>query len=309
MSSAGSRRAATPGAGTPAPSSPRLPARLSTPTPRNDVEAEAGARHLSTPRDVGGGSAFGSTEGGYRDKSLREEIRGIVREELAPLDRRLLALEKVSDTNAVTVNQQREQLTMMLSTSTHELASRLNAQLADATAASQRALASSAEQLEAKVADHVDRLNAIDWAMQRQVRLLLCFSLTSLAISLTFPLTSPINFSHFLTFFYVSLGARTWRWPGRSTASLPTSASAAARPLPRQPCLRSTRTAGSACASTAPPRQASVSRARPRPLSRRRDSPRPGGSPSTDQPRSPPPRRNSSLAAFCHVFPPKTGPF
>lgn len=147
MSYAGSHRAAALGAGSPA--SPRLP-------PQDDTWREG----------LGGGAR--AEAGGFRDKSMREEIRGIVREELVPLDRRLLALEKVSDTNAVVVQQLREQLLQTVSSSTQELAARLNAQLADATAASQSALARAVEQLEAQLADHVDRLNAVDWAMQRQ---------------------------------------------------------------------------------------------------------------------------------------------
>ena len=101
-------------------------------------------------------------------KSLRDEIREIVREEIAPLDRRLLALERVSDTNAVTVQQLREQLTQTLSTRSTELDTRFGSKLADATAAAQSQLARTVEQLEVQLADHLDRLNAIDWAIQRQ---------------------------------------------------------------------------------------------------------------------------------------------
>ena len=101
-------------------------------------------------------------------KSLRDEIREIVREEIAPLDRRLLALERVSDTNAVTVQHLREQLTQTLSTRSTELETRFGSKLADAAAAAQSQLARTVEQLEVQLADHLDRLNAIDWAIQRQ---------------------------------------------------------------------------------------------------------------------------------------------
>jgi hypothetical protein len=101
-------------------------------------------------------------------KSLRDEIREIVREEIAPLDRRLLALERVSDTNAVTVQRLHEQLTATLSSRAAELEARLGSKLADATAAGQSQLARTAEQLESQLADYLDRLNAIDWAIQRQ---------------------------------------------------------------------------------------------------------------------------------------------
>jgi hypothetical protein len=101
-------------------------------------------------------------------KSLRDEIREIVREEIAPLDRRLLALERVSDTNAVTVQQLREQLTQTLSSRSSELEARFGSKLANVAAAAQSQLARTAEQLEMQLADHLDRLNAMDWAIQRQ---------------------------------------------------------------------------------------------------------------------------------------------
>jgi hypothetical protein len=99
---------------------------------------------------------------------LRDEIRGIVREEIAPLDRRLLALERVSDSNAVTVQKLREQLTQTLTSRSSELEARFGSKLADATAAAQSHLAGTVEQLEVQLADHLDRLNAMDWAIQRQ---------------------------------------------------------------------------------------------------------------------------------------------
>lgn len=135
-------------------------------------EAEGAPFGESARRSTSSAASFGAggreRVGGLPAKSLKDEIRMIVRDEIAPLDRRLLALERVSDTNAVTVQQLWERCTQTLDSRSTELETRLASRLADATATAQSQLAQTSEQLELQLADHLDRLNAIDWAIQRQ---------------------------------------------------------------------------------------------------------------------------------------------
>ena len=79
-------------------------------------------------------SALYGRQGGSSHRSLRDEIREVVREEMAALDRRLLACERVSDTNAVTVQQLREHVGQSLHSARDELEARFASQLADAVA-------------------------------------------------------------------------------------------------------------------------------------------------------------------------------
>ena len=110
-------------------------------------------------------SALYGRQGG---RSLRDEIREVVREEMAAIDRRLLACERVSDTNAVTVQQLREHVGQSLHSARDELEARFDSRLADAVALCQSQQARAVEKLEAQLADHADRLNGADWALQRQ---------------------------------------------------------------------------------------------------------------------------------------------
>ena len=110
-------------------------------------------------------SALYGRQGG---RSLRDEIREVVREEMAAIDRRLLACERVSDTNAVTVQQLREHVGQSLHSARDELEARFDSKLADSVALCQSQQARAVEKLEAQLADHADRLNGADWALQRQ---------------------------------------------------------------------------------------------------------------------------------------------
>ena len=113
-------------------------------------------------------SALYGRQGGSSHRSLRDEIREVVREEMAALDRRLLACERVSDTNAVTVQLLREHVGQSLHSARDELEAHFASRLSDAVALCQSQQARAVEKLEAQLADHADRLNGADWALQRQ---------------------------------------------------------------------------------------------------------------------------------------------